>query len=573
MLILLCLALLIPRTGDGLVLHDIVWKNCSHIKDQQEHIKLNSNLLSQPECQPWFFNKTGECQPGPTLGGIIQQDLQTLQTSVLECYCMTEVGGVVAVGACIYTCNVVMGYYPLPCHVSQLENFTCEDLHRHGQLCGDCKDGYALPVYSYVLECVKCENYEYNWLKYLAAAFLPLTIFYILVAILSISFTAPLLSGLVMFFQTAAHPAQLQVLVSGINSHTVIAPKLLKALLSLASFWNLDFFRMYYSFCLHPKTSGMTILALDYATTVYPLVLIGITYVMVKLYDNNFKLVLRPWKMISVLLKPLKKNWNIRTSLVDVFASFIYLSSNRLLITSTSLLVPIPSYTYQQQGHNIHVNKTYYLLYSPSVEYFGKEHLPFALMAIALSFMFFILPMILLFVYPFSCFQKALNSIGLNSVTLHTFMEVYQGFFKNGTNNTRDCRYFSGFLFLYPLVINLTFALTIYSMYYPIGSLWVVLYLVLHLVLQPYKHIRHNYITIAMLVAMLAYFWGVSLNSEIFSTTEHGGNNYRFHEFLIISLILIALSVFLPILYIFGLICLLFFLIVNIIIRKMLKKL
>ena len=155
-------------------------------------------------------------------------------------------------------------------------------------------------------------------------------------------------------------------------------------------------------------------------------------------------------------------------------------------------------------------------------------------MAIVFSFMFFILPMILLFVYPFSCFQKALKSIGLNSVTLHTFMEVYQGFFKDGTNNTRDCRYFSGFLFLYPLVINLTLALTISSMYYPIGSLWVILYLVLHLVLQPYKH---------------------KLNFEVLSAVEHA---YRFHGFLFISLILIGLSVFLPILYIFGL-CLLFF--------------
>ena len=142
-------------------------------------------------------------------------------------------------------------------------------------------DTYALQVYSYELKCVKCVDYQYNWLKYLAAVFLPLTIVYILVALFSISFTSPLLSGVVLFFQMAANPTHIYVLFSLVDEGAIIFPKkLVMIVISIADLWNLDFFRVYYSFCLHPGASPMMIMALDYVTAVYPLFLIGITYVL-----------------------------------------------------------------------------------------------------------------------------------------------------------------------------------------------------------------------------------------------------------------------------------------------------
>ena len=463
------LVLTIIRVCNGLLLDSLEYRNCSAAL---LNVSQTDQGLVCDGCPPWFTNETEECLPGPTLGGIIQHDLLTLQTTLLECYCMTEEDGSLVVGACMYTCKAVMSYYPLPCHVSQLENFTCADLHRHGKLCGQCEDGYAIPVYSYDLACVKCENYAYNWLKYVAVAFLPLTLFYILVTLFSISFTSPLLTALVMGFQIEGHPVQVQQFLSLVKSGIMSHPKLFKVLLSIASLWNLDFFRLYYSFCLHPDASAMTIMALDYATTVYPVILIGVTYVMVQLYDHNFKLLVWPWKLLSVILKPLRRHWNVKTSLVDVFASFIYLSSTRLLVTSVNFLNPIRTFTYQQ-GPDGQLATTYYLFNSPSVEYFGKNHLPFALLAMTLSFIFFVLPMILLCVYPFTFFQQILNKIGLNSLTLRTFVDVFQGPFKDGTSNTRDFRYFSGCLLFLPLIFNLTLSLTQSSIYYLVASVWI----------------------------------------------------------------------------------------------------
>ena len=72
---------------------------------------------------------------------------------------MTQHNGTLAVGACLYTCNVLATYFPLPCDVTELNNFTCAGLNREGQLCGQCIEGHAPPVYSYDLKCVECKDY------------------------------------------------------------------------------------------------------------------------------------------------------------------------------------------------------------------------------------------------------------------------------------------------------------------------------------------------------------------------------------------------------------------------------
>ena len=133
-----------------------------------------------------------------------------------------------------------------------------------------------------------------------------------------------------------------------------------------------------------------------------------------------------------------------------------------------NFLVPITVYSYMEETGGL--TTKHYLFNSPSAEYFSKGHLPFA---ITLSFVFFALPMVLLFVYTH---LHGFRRYSINSLTLRTFMEVYQGYnFKDGTNNTRDFRFFAGFLV--PLILNLTFLLTKSSMYYPIGSVWILIYL------------------------------------------------------------------------------------------------
>ena len=467
---------------------------------------------SRSDCPPWFIrdNHTGLCRAGPTLNGIIQQDMSTLQTSIIQCYCMTEEDGVFTVGSCLHKCLPITPYYQLPCHVSDLEKYTCPpSMKRNGTLCSKCIHGYAYPAYSYKMECVICKNYDYNWLKYLAAAYLPLTIFYIVVAMFSISFTSPLIIGVVMVFQLAATPTLVQVLEGFANGYKY--GKYLKLSITIASFFNLDFGRIYYAFCLNPTASAVGLKSLDYGIVVFPVFLILGTNLLVILHSNGVRPVVCCWSAMVAFLKPLK---NLRTSLIDVFASFLYLSSSRLLITSIHILMPVQVY-YMPSDLRMNLTTRYCVYNEPALLYFGKSHQKYAVLAMLMFLLFFLLPVFLLFAYPFSCFQRFLNKTGLNSVVLRTFIDVFQGYYKdgtNGTNGTRDYRFFSIFPFLLILVTCATFSLTLTFFYYT-ACFFILVFIAIFWIFQPFKHFIHNLITGVMLINLVLAGWSMIINN------------------------------------------------------------
>ena len=523
-------------SGKVLVGHD-TGENCSAA------LNISSSLHGKPtaECPPWFTqgNETGDCRAGPTLNGIIQQDMSTLQTSIMQCFCMTEEDGVLIVGACLHECLSITPYYPLPCRISQIQNFTCPpNLKRSGPLCSKCINRHAYPVYSYNLVCVECEDYKYNWLKYLAAAYLPLTVFYILVAMFSISFTSPLIIGVVMLFQLAASPTLLQALSwfgKGSNYN-----KFLALYATFASLFNLDFGRVYYNFCLNPTATALELNTLDYGIVVFPVFLIFLTHLLVKLHERGIKPIVWVWLAIVAILGPLRKQLRVNKSLIDVFASFLYLSSSRLLVTSVNILTPVVVYYRKLDGKLLVKNCVYS---DPSLVFFGNQHVKFALLAIVMVLLFFILPVILLFAYPLSCFQRVLNRAGLNSLALRTFIDVFQGHYKDGTNGTTNYRYFSVFPFLFPLVMHTTFTLTQCSIFYHYASFFALLYIAILLVLRPFKQLLHNFITAAMLAAVVIGCWSMIINNSD-STSP---------EYIYASLVLLTVSSCIPFIYVLGL--------------------
>ena len=117
------------------------------------------------------------------------------------------------------------------------------------------------------------------------------------------------------------------------------------------------------------------------------------------------------------------------------------------------------------------------------MEFFGHEHLPYAIVAFCRSFVV-ILPVVFLIIYPMKWFQKCLNSLKIQRQRLDMLVNCYQGFYKDGTIGTRDYRWFSVTGFLLHLIL-ITVSQTIY--FYSIGVLVVVILMFLHLSLRPYK--------------------------------------------------------------------------------------
>ena len=158
------------------------------------------------------------------------------------------------------------------------------------------------------------------------------------------------------------------------------------------------------------------------------------------LYDRNYRCLKLAWKPFKYLLGRYQRQWNIQTSLIEALATFILLSSTKILSVSFDLLTF--TIAYDEMGTEI---KKKFLFYDANIEYFGHDHLPFAVLALLIGFVFVFLPFLLLVLYPCRCFQRCLNCLGWRCQALHIFMDAFQGSYKI---EPYDLRYFSAFYLL-----------------------------------------------------------------------------------------------------------------------------
>ena len=158
---------------------------------------------SQDNCYPWMFrNETsGTCNCSDIPDGAVLCDTTILRTSVLDCYCMTfnHERNETELGKCLYGCDyrrqVDIVYNKLPAKAFDLNDNICAKSNRDLTLCGTCKAGYSPLVYSYDMSCMNCTGMTYNWIKYIAVAYIPLTFFFLFLVIVRFNGTSPLSKG------------------------------------------------------------------------------------------------------------------------------------------------------------------------------------------------------------------------------------------------------------------------------------------------------------------------------------------------------------------------------------------
>ena len=466
-------------------------------------------------CPTWFLPVTDEkesdtCKCGNDLDDIVMCYNGTQQAYLHRCYCMSYNQNMRAllVGNCYYSCDQPTErkspYFSLPSNASKLENTLCQEYHREGQLCGRCNSNFSLPVYSYTVDCVQCSDYGYNWAKYLAVAFLPLTVFCVIVIVFRVSATSGSMSAFILVSQISSTPAIVRssnIPTYCYKTHHILKCYTAKILSSLHGIWNLDFFRVVYEpFCLHPSMTTLQVLALDYAIAVFPLALIVITYSLVELHNRNCRVIVWLWQPFHACCVRIRRLQNIRTSLIDAFATFILLSCVKFLSVSFDLLTPV--HLYDIYGKII---GTKYLYYDGTIEYFGKEHLPYAILAIVMLLVFVVSPCLLLCLFPCRCFQRFLNHYSLRSLALTTFMDAFQGCYKDGTNGTRDCRQFAALYLTLLCVLLGSFATALTRFIFPATISIIITFAVIIVIAKPYKSPVHNTInTCLILIAALS---------------------------------------------------------------------
>ena len=464
----------------------------------------SDTLLPQTKdgtCPTWFLRGTGNdtCKCGKDLDGIVVCYNTTQPVYLHRCYCMShnQDMNTTVVGNCDYSCHqstvLYSPYFPLPSNVSKLEDTVCSQFHREGQLCGRCNDKFAPPVYSYTLDCVQCLDYDNNWAKYLAVAFLPLTVFFVIAIIFRISATSGSMNAFILVSQISSTPNLLRSLGKLTHCYQCYGMNIVS---SLHGIWNLDFLRQLYKpFCLHPSMTTLQVLALDYAIAVFPLTFIVITYSLVELHNRNCRVIVWLWRPFHACCVRIRNQWNIKTSLIDAFATFILLSCVKFLNVSFGLL--IPACLFDRHGKTIGEK---YLYFDGTIEYFGKEHLPYAIVAIIMLLVFVAFPCLLLCLFPCRCFQRFLVRYRLRSLALTTFMDAFQGCYKDGTNNTRDCRYFAPMYLILLCVLSGSTAAVLSWFIIPATIFILITFAIIITIVRPYKSPVHNVINTSLIL-------------------------------------------------------------------------
>ena len=393
-------------------------------------------------------------------------------------------------------------YTRLPHNVSLLNQFMCGPLNREGPLCERCKDGYGTALYSYTLECSKCWGHGYGWVLYYLLEFIPITVLYLLVVVFHIQATSSPLSALVFMSQIVVYTIRLNVpLHMYIENEVTGFPYVaMKVLLVLCGIWSLDFFRSVIPpFCVSSNIKTIHALALEYLVAFYPIFLILITYVCIKLHDNNFRPVVWLWKPFHRHFTHLRRRWDSRASIVNAFTTFMLLSFSKILFVTFTLL-----YTFSIRYNDSHERKCV-MYYSPTVGCYTKEHSRFAAIAICVLVVFIISPTILLILYPTRLFGRCVSCCGFRKWhALHMFVESFQGEYKDGTNGTWDFRMVSASFLILRILIVASFIPHHYAFWPSSEQRCVVLISVcgFYATTRPYKSNFRNNVDILILVLL-----------------------------------------------------------------------
>ncbi len=491
-------------------------------------------LLSAAVLCPIWTNHSCGC--GEDLGGVVQCDNNTKLTSLLFCNCMTHdiITEEPVVGGCLFMCKIAQDDKCIAfnrIHSTCMEDLNtemCDSWNRTGTLCGACMPNTSLPVYSYYMGCVPCDESDVwaNLFKYICVAYVPLTIFFIIIILFKISALSDSMNAYVFTCQVITVPATTKLIVRASGSYLGIV----KVLLTFFSVWNLDMFRSLYNpFCLHPSLNTMQVIALDYVVAVYPMILIVITYIAVSLHDR-YSLVVAVWRPMQRVLMCIRKEWNIRGSLVQALATFLVLSYVKILNTSFDLLIPVNVYT-PNGSYTVH------LFNDATVLYFSREHSPFAVLAIVMLFIFNITPVTVLIAYPCHLCPKVKRRVikhELLTLFLHAFQESYK-------NKPKIRRQYGAIYFIARIVLLVTFAAIHNFTYIPMTGFYFIFLCMLVIFARPYNRDKYNNIDgLFFLLYAFCYFLLLTHMYVLVYEPEENQN---------ISVILLACLLTLPVLY------------------------
>lgn len=493
---------------------------------------------------------TAQCQCSTSLSGVVHCDPTSDKTSILPSYCMTYDDTAnetkTVVGYCnLYSGNftTVGGYVDVPIDLTEVNEFMCAGFNREGRLCGKCKEGFAVGLFSYDLRCVDCSesNSEVKkWSVFFVMIFALITVFFFIEIIFRLNITSGYLNAFIFFSQmfSLQQSKDFHLLAEVCTCNRWFA-NFSDVTTTLYAFWQLDFFRIPASnVCFSRSLTALDVVAIEYTTAGYLVILAVVAYILIELHGRGCKLLVLLWKPFRKPYGYIQLQINsAKNTPIDIFGTFLVLLYTKLTITSLKLLNWTVAY-------NSNGGYSRYLSIDRTVGLFSKEHTGFAILAIVILFTVTTLPVVLLILYQFSFFQRCFQHVFQVRIqnAIKTFAELFNGCYENGTEGTCDFRYFSALYFVLRVVLIISSFENSFSLH--LGKQLVILTLfcsaLAFALLKPYRVKWFNYLDAAIM----------SVLGAIYLFTLSGFYNILIGDLLQkVTLVIIALLSLVPLVY------------------------
>lgn len=408
------------------------------------------------------------------------------------------------------------GYIQLPANLSQLNTYMCGPLNRKGVLCSKCTDGFGPSVTSFKYKCANCTDAWYGVPLFLFLELVPLTLFYLVILVFRVGVTSPPMPCFILYCQLITAAVDLCLYGECSYRRVMFANNgdlrlYVKVIATLYGIFNLDFFRLFLpSFCISSQLKSIHVAFLGYISVFYPMILIFVTWACVELHGHNFRPIVLLWRPLHRCFVRLRRGWNTKNDICDVFATFFLLSYTKILHLTLLLMSTELDYTFDKSGnYTVKSNP----LVDRSISYQGRDHLIFAIPSVILCFIFNVLPPFLLILYPLQTFRRCLSKCHLDFLSVSVFIERMQGHYRNGLNEDRDMRSFSGFYFFLIVFTYIGEACVHRSDYFKPFFLAGTLFLTAALtiaIIRPYQKARMNVLDSILLSIIAVIFYDLS---------------------------------------------------------------
>ena len=468
------------------------------------------------QCPLWhFLNQTTnscECYNNPSIRKIVKCTEQGIELRVGFCMTYDELERTVYIVPCAYRLSGNFSttgngrYIELRVkNASELNAYVCGPMNRKGRLCSECTEGFGLSITSLGLVCSNCTGAWYGIPLYLFLEFVPITIFYVIILLFRVNITSAPIVAYVFFSQFIVaifvnYGVQLKFQHPAAYYWVLVV-------VTFYGFWNLDFFRYIIPpFCISPELKHIHITLIAYISALYPLCLICITWIVIKLHFYNFKPVVWLWSKLSKcsyinnhsITRSSRSN-----SLIDVFTTFFLLSYTKLVYTSSTILSPLNAMAYR----NNTLSNTYQLAEADArIDYFSTEHALYALISIFIILLIIVPPVLLLILYPIKVFRLFLFKCHFSTRTiasLNIFVEKYYTCYRDGTDGGKDMRSLASMYFILIWMFILIFIIASVNTSFILMVILYVSYEIMIALVRPYKKTYMNVVD-SLIMANLA---------------------------------------------------------------------